>query len=297
MANAVIAYTHNVCSSAMAMYAGRMAEVFQPIAEHFDPYRLPDYQLTPETASPWLAEAFEDLFCRRTSATWALPSISRFRGRPTLPSVEEKQHVSFKWRCTEPAWPGSNLIRDTFVRHDVTPLVMVRRSVAEQAIKIFLARKVYNKKHPQFVAIQLSHDEYRRYMDEQNSVSVMFNEEEKGEIGSLAQSVVGQTRNLIERVRYHFPAHQSPLLLIAEDVFRPLIDRQRHFHVMQRLLGNVTPLAPNVEIKLRKAGLDLRHCANAAEVFDSPQVKASESEYGEVLAKCDLIQFSPMAAP
>lgn len=293
MANAIICYTHNVCSTAMAMYAGRMPEVFQPIGEQFDPYRLPDYSLTPETAAPWIAETLEDLYCRRTSETWMWPEIARFRGRPTLPSVEEKKHIVFKWRCTDPSWVGTHLIRDVLERHHVKPLVIVRRSAAEQAIKILLGRKVYNAQHPQFAAAKLSPDEYRAYMDDQTAISVTFTDAELKEARGLAVSLSAQTRTLIKNVQYYFPAYHRPLLLIAEDVFRPLIDRDRHFRVIQKLLGDVTPLAPSVEIRMRKAGLDLAHCANASELLASQRVREIESEYADVLATCDIIQFPP----
>lgn len=297
MANAIICYTHNVCSTAMAQYAGRMAGVFQPIGEHFDPYRLPDYSLTPETAAPWIAETLEDLYCRRTSETWALPAIASFRGRPTLPSVEEKQHVVFKWRCADPTWTGAHLIRDVLERHHVRPLVIVRRSVVEQAIKVLLGRKVYNDKHPQFAAAKLSQDEYDRYIEGQNAISVTFTDAQLNEARRLAASLSVQTKILIDSVQYYFPADQRPPLLIAEDVFRPLVDRDRHFRVMQKLLGDVTPLAPGVEIRMRKAGLDLAHCANAAEILASDRAREIESEYAGILATCDIIQFPPEDAP
>ena len=124
--------------------------------------------------------------------------LVQYRGGAELPSLEAKPHVFFKWRCFDASLPGSELIAEVFTKNEVQPMVMLRRSILEQALKIFLSEKIYGGRHQQFIAAKMSKEQYGEYLQQQQEISVTVEPEDITAIAAILDNFSHRTKVLIQ---------------------------------------------------------------------------------------------------
>lgn len=283
MTNAVLTYTGNVCSTPMIAYAGLTGDVFVPVREQFDQHQIKRLLDDPARQASELALTLSALYERRSTGLFEYPAFRRFPQWTHLPSTTQTPHLMFKWRPFAMDAPDAGMIRSVFLRHEVGSLMLVRRSVVEQALKVFMTNKVYGDAHRQFKAAQMSLDEYDAYITHQGSLRVEVTAEDMISVRDQADIYFRRTRLLVGATRFFFPSESAPRFIIAEDIFRPKLDRERFNAVITSVLGDVSPLSEQAEPDVRKAGLDLSHCANLDSVLVDDELKATEAGYFELL--------------
>lgn len=283
MTNAVLTYTGNVCSTPMIAYAGLTGDVFVPVREQFDPHQIKRLLDDPARQASELAHTLSALYERRAAGLFEYPAFKRYAHWTHLPSTTETPHLMFKWRPFAMDVPDAGMIQKVFERHDVQPVLIVRQSVAAQAIKVFLTKKVYGDAHQQFKAAKMSLEDYSYYITQQQAMRIEIAAEEMQIVRKQAAAFLRRTRLLLKATRFYFPHVATPPVIIAEDLFRPMLDRTRYNAVLTRILGDVSPLSEQAEPNVRKAGLDLSHCANLDSVLADDELKATEAGYLELL--------------
>lgn len=283
MTNAVLTYTGNVCSTPMIAYAGLTGDVFVPVREQFDLYQIERVLDDPARQASELARTLAALYERRAAGLFEYPVFKRYHHWTHPPSIAETPHLMFKWRPFAMDVPDVGMIRDVFLRHEVGSLTIVRRSVVEQALKVFMSNKVYGDAHRQFKAARMSLDEYEAYIAHQGGLRVEVTAEDMLTVRKQASAYFRRSRLLVSATRFFFPSEGAPRFIIAEDIFRPKLDRERFNAVITSVLGDVKPLGEQAEPDVRKAGLDLSHCANLDSVLADDELKATEAGYLKLL--------------
>jgi len=291
--NAVIIYTGNVCSTPMVAYAGLTRDVFVPFFERFDHAKFQVTVPDPSRQSAELAEALSALYERRHTPVFDHPRFVRYLDWAEIPSAAEKPHVLFKWRPFQPEMPDSHLITQAFERHGAMPTMIARQSVVEQAIKVFLTEKIYGDSHQQFTAAKMTAAEYDAYTEGQREMQVEISDEDLVVVHTKARQFLHRTKSLVRCAQYFFPHAPAPQVIISEDIFRPALDRERYNAVLSHLLGATQPLDAQTETDVRKAGLDLQHCANLEAVLADAELQAVEAKYNGVIT--DLGVLRPFA--
>jgi hypothetical protein len=280
--HAVIGYTGNVCSTPMVEYARGLPGVFVPVREEFDAYLLA--KRFGEKTGPALARNLRALYARRSTPYLDQPMLLDRRGGGPLPGPDTAPHILFKWRPFAPDTEGAAEIRAVFEAHDVRPAVILRRSVAEQALKVYLSEQLHGSRHMQFKAAHMRPADYAAFRAETEARRVTIAPDEVGAIHAIARNFVNRTRQLFKAMAFFFPGSEPTPLILAEDIFSPLIDPARHSATLSRLLGASLPVPQAGEAPgIRKAGVGLDQCPNAAEVLAHPHLAAEEARYQAAL--------------
>ena len=289
MTNVVLTYTGNVCSTPMIEYARLSDQIFVPVREEFDEYLFEKRYPDKDTMCEQLAGILDALYCRQPVPDLMTSDMVTYRGRDELPSSDVTPHILFKWRCFDTDLPGSHKITDVFAKHDVQPVVILRQSIIEQAIKVFLSEKTYGGRHQQFIAAKMSQEEYEAYLKEQEDISVTITRQDIGAIGDILDNFLRRTKKLVQRTQTFFP-HAKPLrCIIAEDLFKPLIDLDAYNDTLTRMFGQTDPVFPDQSPAVRKGGLNLSNCSNPEFAFSHPVLSAREDEYHALIRQLDRI--------
>ncbi|WP_412552916.1 hypothetical protein [Shimia sp. MIT1388] len=288
MSNVVLMYTGNVCSTPMIEYAHLVENVYVPVKEHFDFQRVLEVSPDESSVSKDFADILKTLYARESNVILEQDSLVKMRDGQPIPSVEQKPHMLFKWRSFPSDLPDTQKISEVFAENDVHPLIMLRKSLSHQAIKVFLSEKVYGGRHQQFKARAMSKEDYEAYLAEQDKISITADADDILEIRAIARNFMNRTLKMIEDTQFYFGHAGTPSLLFAEDVFSPLIQVNRFNKALTRLMGDdVAKLGAQSQTRLRKGGLEVSHCANAEEVLKNPKLRDFEAKYQEAAAKLD----------
>ncbi|WP_171210288.1 MULTISPECIES: hypothetical protein [unclassified Ruegeria] len=297
MANAVILYTGNVCSTPMIEYAREAKNVFVPFREQFDYYRISEQFPNEDTVCEEFAVLLRDLFERRNNPFFDDPGLIDFRGQRALPTKFEKANILFKWRCWNPSLKGVESIARVFQDHGAKPIIMLRRSLIEQVTKIHLSEKVYGGRHQQFAAAAMSAEEYQDYLEQQKRLRVRLTEDDIATLSATATKFIKRTRLLIDAQATFFG--KKPLqVIVAEDIFKPMIDYDAYNRVLNRvfpprsvfkrltglLSGPETLVEPGSESAVRKGGLELSHCENIEDVWANAELAELEAQYKDMIS-------------
>lgn len=300
MTNVLIGYTGNVCSTPMVEYARLIEGVWVPILEQFDEYQLLQHWHDRKRIASELANVLEALYQRRSSPYMETPSLLEHRDNGPIPTPEEKQDLVFKWRPISRNARGSYNLRRVFSENEVRPAVIVRRSLSEQALKVYLSEKVYQSRHQQFAVAKLSEQEYADYLREQAEIRVTLSNAEMVEVGKIAKNFLERTHFMLQDMSYYFPAFSSMPAIIAEDVFTPGINADRYQTILSQLLERPVRLPKTTSPSVRKGGLNIENCENCEEVLFSRGLVRLERKYEKLLARTDVISqstHSPMQTP
>jgi len=285
MANVVIAYTGNVCSTPMIEYARLTSNIFVPVREHFDHYLFAKVFADDTTVCAEFSRVLAALYARRHTPYLDREEFVRYRRGGDIPSLDEKPHVLFKWRCFDPALPETEKIAEVFAANDVVPLIMLRSSLREQATKVFLSESVYGGRNPQFKASTMSPKDYAAYREEQGQISVTVSAADIQQIGKIAGQFLFRTERLIDQLKVFFPATPHPKLIFAEDIFRPLIDFDRYQFALVSLFGERGAFGTVTAPAIRKGGLELSNCANFDAVLEDADLRDLETAYQTMAAR------------
>ena len=279
MSNIVLLYTGNVCSSAMIEYANLCDDVLVPVREGLDLYQFEKVFTDESQLCVNFSHVLSDIYDRKDYTFLQQNSLVHWRQGEPIPTAEQKPHLLFKWRAFSTNLPGSDVIGEVFRKNATAPIVLLRKSLSQQALKVFLSEKVYGGRHQQGKTQSMSEEAYVAYMKEQDAISITVTNADLTEIRNIATSFLNKTLKLIKSAKYYFPHHETPALLFAEDIFNPLIDVDRFNHALGAMCGAIAPLTLQQAPKLRKSGLNICHCANAEEVFHDPKIAALERQY------------------
>jgi hypothetical protein len=290
MTNLVLLYTGNVGSTPLVQLAGQHPQILVPVYEQFDHYQV--VREHPDT-DPFdlLSDAMGKMLKREMSPFFESPKIKSILGRDDFPSREEAPHVVFKWRGAKfnPELPGGEKLLEVFHKNDVRGLVLARRSVVEQAVKIHLSEKVYGGRHQQFKAEALSDAEYEAYLEEQRRLAIEIDDEDLDVCRKLADQFLGRTLASIETAHAYFGRNHPPQLLITEQFLRPELDFDAWSRALTAMLGDTIQISPEMQPSVRKGGLDLRNCANPDRLARDPGLRKIEKRYQAALRSLPLV--------
>lgn len=291
--NAVILYTGNVCSTAYVAYAALSESVFVPILEQFDHYRFKDLVPESDRQAPVLAELLDAVFARQPHDLINAPGFKRYLGWSDLPDKRARPHTLFKWRCWTDPVPGRDEISNAFARNKAVPALMMRASLSEHAIKMHASEKHYGNAHPQRTTTsrKMEPEAYAAYLQKQAETRIVFDEADIEETLRIAKGLLFRSRRMVELAGAYFPHAGAPRVIIAETIFRPLIDNQRFNATLRELLPGVAPVAEEDEPHFRKGGLDLEHCANAEDVMRHPKMVDFVKRYDALVGSLASVGF------
>lgn len=289
MANAVLIYTGNVCSTPMVSYAGSTGSVFVPFREEFDGYRLKEFISDPAQHGAELARTLSAFYARRCTGLFDHPDFRRFAKWKEIPPETTTPHTLFKWRPLLPASSGSARVAAVFESHDVQLFMLVRRSIIQQVLKILMTEKTYGSSHRQIAVGAMSKDDYANYMARQHDVRIQISADDIVLLRQLAETFLLRTRRLGKAAQYYFPHVRAPCIAISEDIFRPAVDRTRFDAVLADLLGEVRPLEAESDLDVRKGGLDVSHCANLEDVLADEALKGTEQKYQALIDELGVV--------
>lgn len=278
MANVVLIFTGNVCSTPMVEFAHLTPRVFVPVREQFDPHKFFAYVTDEAKQAETLAQIMGAAFARDGAAYAQWPPFAEILPDGRMPDRATTPHTFFKWRTVDPDLPRTHLLREMFVAHDVAPVFMLRRSLAQQALKVQLSEMVYGGRHQQFKVSNMKADAYAAYLNEQAAIRLTLGPEDIDAVEKTARMFLTRTRRLEEYRDFYFP-HAGKRAVIAEDIFRPEIDLDRYEATLERLFGEAIAIPRAADAPIRKGGLEIEHCANAEEVLADPRLVALERKY------------------
>ncbi len=290
MTNAVIIYTGNVCSTPMISYAGLTGSVFVPFREEFDVYRLSQFIPDPAQHGAELARTLSAFYERRCAGVFDHPDFKRFPKWKDIPPESVTPRTLFKWRPLLPAAQDSDRVAAVFESRDVQPLALVRRSIVEQVLKMFMTQKTYGTSHRQVAAGGMSQDGYANYIAGQRDIRIAISADDIALLRQHAETFLLRTRLLGKFAQYYFPHAGALRVVISEDLFRPALDRSRFNVVLADLLGQVRPLDSESEPNIRKGGLDVSHCINLEDVLADEALKETEAKYQMVIGELGAIR-------
>lgn len=279
MPNVVILYTGNVCSTPMIEYARLCKDIFVPVREHLDYHRFLEVSPTEGQVGTEIAKVLDDLFNRVDTPFMQQDGLVKWSHGQPVPSTEQQPHMLFKWRSFPTNHPDSDSIAEVFCKNAAIPLIMLRKSLSHQALKIYLSEKIYGGRHQQFKTRSMDDKAYTAYLKDQEAILVSATDVDIAQIIDIAERFLIRTLRTIEGAKFFFPNHAPPHVLFAEHIFTPLINLDRYNRALVTLLGDVAPLVLQQEVALRKAGLEIYHCANAEEVFRDPKLVDLERQY------------------
>lgn len=294
MANVVLLYTGNVCSTPMVEFARTSDRILVPVREQFDPYQFE--KLSPD-ADRWcatLARVLAALFSRDGKAYAEWPNLATLLPHRQMPDINTVPHTFFKWRSETTDRRGADDIAAVFLAHQVEPVVILRRSVVEHALKIQLSEMLYGKGHPQFHASRLDAESYARYIADQALVRMTLDEAAIDVIVERARRIALRTRRLISQRDFYFGSNRRRAV-IAETIFRPAIDIDRYETCLDLLFGDRVRIDPSSQTTIRKGGLEVTHCANAEDVMRDSRLVEVNGEYQQLVAKLDVINLEEPA--
>ncbi len=278
MANVVIIYTGNVCSTPMIEYARLSKSIYVPGRELFDYYNFSKISNNINICKD-LAEIFDALFLRKSCAYLESDGLLNYRGDRAVPSTLVKPHVLFKWRCFPPGAPGSHKIAEVLAANKATPVVMLRSSLLTQAIKVFLSERAYGGRYQQFKTSTMSKKIYESYIEKQKQISIVISDSDLKEIRKIAKDFLNSSITQIDNMHFYFPHVPQPYLIFAEDIFKPLIDFVQYEFALTTLFGDFDPLDTHREPTVRKGGLELSNCANLDMVLQDAKLRSLEERY------------------
>ncbi|MEL7280802.1 MAG: hypothetical protein AAFY35_12555 [Pseudomonadota bacterium] len=289
MTNAVLLYDGNVCSTPMIDYARNFADVTVPIREHLDYYKFKDTLSDAEFVA-FTSRELGAIFDRVMTPFLQHHDVNEFRSPPELPSKAECEHVFFKWRLPPSRIENIGPFRDVFEKAEARPVTLLRRSVAEQSLKVVLSKKFYGNIHPQFAMRvgDFSDEVYEDYMARQAEVLLTLEEDDIQDVIAFASSFVGGSRRIREDFSRFFPGHDLPIV-IAEHVFAPGLQVPTYERVMSRILGAPVAFHAPLVAEYRKSGLNLEHCANHEEVLAHPELVELDAKHQDLLSKGAII--------
>ncbi|MEQ1782917.1 MAG: hypothetical protein ABMA14_16255, partial [Hyphomonadaceae bacterium] len=199
-------------------------------------------------------------------------------------------HTLFKWRTGFSALPGSDEIARVLKHHKADPVLMVRQSLGQQALKIQLSEIAYGGRNQQFVASDMGVSSYERYLLEQQSIRITLDALAINRVVDLARKFLHRTRLLLKNGDYYFPGNQRRAI-VAEHIFRPAFDLIRYEAALNWLFAERLTLDRSAQAPIRKGGLEVSHCVNAEEVLRDARLTDLEGQYAELLAPLDILDL------
>ena len=290
MANAVLFYTGNVCSTPMVEYARLTHEVFVPVYEHFDSYFMTGKGGIKEQVAPNMLDATLRALYQRTSSPYLdSPKVANYRRGASIPTAGERPHIFFKWRPFGESSDKAEAIRETFAANEVVPALMLRRSIAQQALKIRLSEIHYSDRHVQHRTERMSDADYAAFGADQQKVRIELDDSDVVAIRTIARNSLAQTRKTLEAAEFFFLQVRPIKAVVCEDIFDPGIDHDAYRRTMERLLGAPISFGERLHPRVRKAGLNPEHCVNPELALEDEKVSELESRYLELLSGLDRI--------
>lgn len=267
----------------MVEYAKRSKKIFVPTKEGFDHYRFSKFFEENSEICPAFETLVDRLYRREADPFFQQLHEAGCQDGGKLPGANDVPHTLFKWRPFPIRIPGNEGLKKVFAVHQVKPVVLVRRSLVDQALKIFLSQTNYGTRHPQHHTIRMSDDQYKEYIEAQNDISIVVSDEDMELVRANAKNFLVRTRKSINAAAHYF-AHGLPYtVLIAEDIFNPNINYSIYSAFMTHILNDEIVVAGEERVALRKGGLDASHCANAEAVFGDPALMELEARYAELV--------------
>lgn len=295
MSNLVFLYTGNVGSTPLVQLAGRHTKVFSPAHEEFDAYMF-EKAFPEDPDCEALSGILDRLFKRESDPYFDLDDMRARRDADALPSKENVPHLLFKWRMDNATSPRAvENLRTVFSRHAVIPVVLARRSIVRQALKIHLSEVQYGRRHQQFRASALSAEEYETYLRDQEAVSVRIDAEALVRCREIASGFLHRTKAIISRAAEHFEA--TPRLVLSEQMLRPELDHLAISGILSTLFEEPITLSPDMEPTVRRAGLGVRHCSNPETVAGDRVLRRIEHRYQMLLRKVPLVSGAHAPVP
>lgn len=289
MTNAVLLYDGNVCSTPMIDYARNFADVAVPIREHLEYYKFKDKMSDAEFAA-FTSRELGAIFDRVVTPFMQRDDHEEFRTPSELPSKAECEHIFFKWRLLPYHIEETEAFTAVFEKAEARPVTLLRRSVAEQSLKIVLSKKFYGTIHPQFNMRvgDYSDEQYEEYLAQQAEVALTLEGDEIEEVIKFAKGFVWGGRRTRKDYSKFFPGQEMPIV-IAEDVFAPDLQVQTYKRVMSRILEAPLAFDGPLVAEYRKSGLNLEHCLNHEEVLAHPKLVELDAQHQDVLAQGEII--------
>ena len=286
MTNLVMLYTGNVGSTPLIQVAARHPRIFVPVHEEFDGYKFIPFAGKARPCEE-LARTLDALFRRKSAPYIDTEAVRAWRSTDALPTKTEVPHVVFKLRMDgyEPDQSGARALAEVFREHAVRPVVLARRSIIEQAVKVWLSETQYGGRHQQFKASEMTAEDYAAYLREQDRVSIRADTASLREIRQIAAEFLARTRQSCRAARQHLEGSARPRLLLREQVLTPDLDYARVSHIFSNLLGETIDLPPDMAPKVRRGGLGTDHCANFAEIAADRALRRIEYRYQALLSK------------
>ena len=284
----VILYTGNVCSTPFMNSFKRIPGFCVPVHENFDEYYIrgvfPDCE--PEKI---LFEVLSNLYDREFTPLMRQLGFAE----DDIKSLQEYPGLVFKWR----PFTGNNLeykklLKELFTKMEVKPVIIVRQSLIEQAIKVVMTENHYGNRWPQFMAAGLNNEEYKKYIKEQETVVLELTTELLDKVIVESRSFLKKTRNVLNLIDTYFPQKRCKLA-ISENLFNPLFDEERFKEFCNSLLNTsivVEKIAKTEKPKSRKAGLSLNNIQGLDHVKNNKTLCDLENEYFRLLSS-NFVEF------
>lgn len=278
----IILYTGNVCSTPFLNSFKRIPGICVPAHEHFDEYFI--RKMFPNCGpEKILFEVLSDLYDRKFTQPMSQLGIAE----EDIRGLEECPRLVFKWR----PFTGNNLkyktlLKELFIKMNVKPVIIVRQSLLEQAIKVVMTENYYGNRWPQFKAAGLSNEEYKQYIKEQETVVLELTSELLDKVIFEARSFLNKTKNVIGFIDTYF-SQMDCKLAVSEDLFNPLFDEERFNEFGSSLLDTpitVQKTAKTEKPKSRKAGLSLKNIQGLDRAINNKTLCELESEYFRLLS-------------
>lgn len=277
MTNAILLYTGNVGSTPTIEYVQSSGKVVVPVVEQFDEYLLEKHVEGKEVLFPFLTEILSEFYEGRLHPYLLKPDLKTRNENVVL---APGTHTFFKWRPFDETREGAADFSALMTRYDVRPIVIRRRSLVDQAIKIHLSETTYGSRHQQFKAGTMGEDEYQTYLAEQAALRIHVDTAGVQDIITIATQFLRRTQRMIERRNAFFPKHAKGDIVVAtEDLYTPYIDLERFNGLFSDLFGE--PIEADIEgqILTRKAGLEVTNCTNYAEIVEQPRLRNIGEQY------------------
>jgi len=290
----VILYTGNVCSSPLNYAFNRVEKCFAPLHEHLDKYYLS--KMWNDDIDECFVDTISDIKSNTYSQRCESLKIDDFTDNL---SCENTSVFVFKWRPFEAVTKEGKIKQIKALESlNAVPVVLVRSSVVEQAIKIHMNEKVYKSRHLQFNAGKMTPAEYQKFIEEQADIKVTFEQLDINEVKNIAENFIERTRKTLLLGRRLFDV--KPTIVLSEDLFTPLINETVFCETFSRLLGMKVELETEVPTQkefTRKSGLSLCNLLNIENVICDPQLVKLEDTYENLIKngnEIDLTSFLSM---
>ena len=241
----------------------------------------------------FLPEAIDAVFARdqkrfdfyRLGATTTAPltmQSQRFISKGRVPTLEMMPHTAFKWRSISSSMLNRSMQR-LFERHQVLPIVILRRKLWPQCTKIVLSELFDGSPHMQFSAGKMNSDLYQEYRQKQQKYSVYGDEDLFLKIENCMERFQLKSEKILEYVTSVFARCPDKILLFAEDIFRDDVDKVNFENVMSGIFGEKIDIGEAGGIPTRKAGITIDALKNIEQLHVREKIQYFERRYQNAL--------------